>query len=182
MRTYLILLFCLSPFLSISQDLPKDKNGEIEYAEIIQVDSASDKSLFSRAKIFCAKNFKSSTDVIKLEDAEPFTIVAKGLLNKIYTNPFNKTFGGNVKFTLTIQAKEGRYKYSINDLYHSDPHYNADYSGGSLLLEKPACGTLFMTKKAWQKIKEDTDIQIKKMIQNLIIVMADHNTSDKDNW
>lgn len=183
MKIYLILIICLGSFLSaISQELPKDKNGEIEYSQIIQVDSASDQTLFSRAKLFCAQYFNSSTDVIKLEDSKTFTIVAKGLLNRNYTNPFNKSFGGNVKFTLTIQAKSGKYRYSINDLYHSDPHPNGDYSGGSLLLEKPACGTLFMTKKAWQKIKLDSDTQIKKIIQNLIIAMGDHNASDKENW
>jgi hypothetical protein len=173
---FILMVFSLPSFGQQTQTPTPDSL----YTDIVQVDSLSQNQLFSRAKLFVATRFNSAPDVTKLSDEAAHTIVVKGRLNRFYVNPFNKSLGGAVNFTLKIATKEGKYKYEITDLYHSDVHHNGDYSGGSLSNEKPACGGLFMTKRNWHKIKEDADNQLQQLIQELYASMK--APANQDNW
>lgn len=187
---YLISFFLVGlPFMSLySQgfkgtiDLPRNDKGLIEYSSVIQMDTCSAEILYSRAKLFIANYFNSAPDVTKLEDASSHTLVVKALFPRIYTNPFNKAHGGNVKFQFTIQCKNGRYKYAINNLVHSDINANGNFSGGDLENEKPLCGTFFMTRKIWYKIKAESDQYANQMISNLKTTMAGSENFTSDNW
>jgi hypothetical protein len=160
--------------------MPHNDRGEIEYTEVVSVDSVSKDALYSRAKTFVASAFNSSTDVTKLDDPATSTLITKGFLPRIYLNPFNRTQGGHVQFTFTIQAKDGRYRYSVKDLQHIETGTGLVVSGGPLESEKPAKG---MSKKSWRHIKKESHSQITGFIDELKKTMAANSpASDKDNW
>ena len=183
MKNYLILsALCLFTHLSIAQT-SNDAENSSTYIEVVNVDSVSAETLYSRAKMFVANEFNSATDVTKLDAPTTMTLIIKARLPRNYTNPFNHAFGGAVRFRFVIQCKDGRYKYVLDELVHEDKQPAGDYSGGSLANEKPACGGLFMTKKGWAKIKADTVSHLKKFVSDLEVAMrTDDAFNDNNRW
>ncbi|SKD10116.1 protein of unknown function [Chitinophaga ginsengisegetis] len=184
---YLIFVLLAAASLSVkAQEItfPKNDAGNIEYTNVIAVDSASEQQLYSRARLFVANAFKSATDVTQLEDPTTFTVVTKGNLPRFYSNPFNKTQGGFVAFKFTVQCREGRYKYSVTDLIHKQSANSTIHdSGGLLTNEVPDCGRLNLPLKSWKRLKVQTDQNINLFINELKQTMAGKKAfSGNDNW
>lgn len=160
MRKILIACFLLSTTLCFSQ-MPVNADGKIEYTEVVQADSISAQTLYSKAKLYVAKAFANGKEATQLNDDAAFTTVVNGA-TKISAG-MGASRDGFVSFKLTIQCKDGRFRYSFTDLVHE----GAQYSGGALENEKPACGTFFMNKQLWGKLKEQTDTNMKMAIASL---------------
>ena len=121
---YCILLGITTLFLTSSAfgqketpNLPIDSlTAKIVYSEVIHVDSLVMKQeLFSKAREWFAKAYKSSTNVIQMEDKESGKIVGKALMQVYYKNRQD----GYINYTISIQVKNGRYKYEVTDFYHT---------------------------------------------------------------
>ncbi|GAB6121023.1 DUF4468 domain-containing protein [Dysgonomonas termitidis] len=107
MRKVLLILLLFATIASKSQNIDCQKivpfkDGRVFYEGVVIVDNASSATLYSNAKLWLGKTFVISKDVVQSEVVNS-VIVAKGIIDKIYT------------FTLTIQFKDGRYKYEISD-------------------------------------------------------------------
>jgi len=92
------------------------EEGKITYKEVVEVPNATSQELFFRAKIMLANRYVSSPDVTKMEDKENGIIVIKAFFEKGHndyvTNP-------KMWYTLTIEAREGRYRYTITDIKYT---------------------------------------------------------------
>lgn len=77
------------------------KNGRVFYEGVVTVDSVSSATLYNNTKLWLGKTFVSSKDVVQSEVVNSL-IVAKGMID-------------NTTFTLTLQFKDGKYKYEISD-------------------------------------------------------------------
>jgi hypothetical protein len=182
MKTLLIALLFV-PFISFAQDLPKNSEGNIEYTAVVNIDSADAQTLYSRAKLFIAQSFKSARNVTDLSDDAAKQIVVKGLIRPVIKwNVYGKSEFGNVFFTTTIQCKEGKYRYFINGFNHENHENKFDNSGGRLENEKPACGTFYMTKNVWQKVKDYTSNSMLTYIKNLQAYMEGKGITATDEW
>lgn len=103
--------------------LPIDNSThKVSYSEVVLVeDSAANKqNLFSRAREWFAKAYKSSTNVVQMEDKESGKIVGKAVM-KAYSYAGSEIFSdyGYFHYTISIYVKDGRYKYEITDIYHA---------------------------------------------------------------
>jgi hypothetical protein len=114
-----LLFFTLLTSLNcFAQDviLPKDSvTGKMTYTDVVKIDSSKANELYSKAKMWIAEAFKSAKDVMQLDDKDNSTLIAKGL-----TIWNGKALGstsqiGYVHFTIKIECKEGRYKYTFTD-------------------------------------------------------------------
>ncbi len=147
--------------------------------EVVNVDSISAQSLYSRTKLFIAENFKSAKTVIQLDDAENKTLVVKGGVMPYIRNAFaGRTYGISM-FTLKIQCKDNKFKYTLSDIYHEKVSHD-EYSGGSFENDKPACGTAFLNNKAWHKIKDNSIEQIKNLIVLMKVQISSGNIQKDD--
>jgi hypothetical protein len=101
-------------------NLPIDSATKaIDYNEVIQVDSVPKEELYSRALEWFAETYKASKSVIQMEDKENGKIVGKALM-KVYHRSLGTDYpSGHINYTLSIQFKDGRYRYSFHDFYHS---------------------------------------------------------------
>jgi hypothetical protein len=101
-------------------NLPIDSvSGKITYKEVVFVDSLTNKQeLFSRAREWFAKAYKSSKSVIQMEDKESGKIVGKALMS-IFFKYGGMQPGGNINYTISVYLKDGKYKYEITDFYHT---------------------------------------------------------------
>lgn len=165
----ILLLFSVSFNNTFSQVVfPLNDKGEIEYAEVVTVDSTSAEKLYSRAKMNIAEMFKSAQNVIQNDDAINKQILIKGNIRADYSwNPM-ATCRAHVDFTMTIFCKDNRYKYSIKPSEHIfEPSCKLTGGGGYLLNEKPSCGTFNMPKSYWEEIKSNADKDFKTFIETL---------------
>lgn len=125
----------LAPFFAKSQNKIKDPteedckavynslprvDGNIEFTEVIQLDSSFSKDLLYRnAKLFFTNEFKSAKDVLQYDDRAEGKVIGKGNLQQ---EDFQMTFlvmftqTRIVNFTLEIFCKDGKYKYRLYDI------------------------------------------------------------------
>ena len=106
------LIFAESAVERKERALPHDANtGKICYQEVVKVDSSITKeALYSAARSWFAITFKSAIDVLQMEDKDSGKLIGKGNTT-IYVAMNNH----RIHFTVTIQVKPARYKYSITD-------------------------------------------------------------------
>lgn len=133
------ILFTTSVLFAYSQDNPfadvfPMEDGKINYTEVVQEQEVSSTELYKRAKIWMVDAFKSSKDVIQNDDKDNAIIIGKGFFSGLGHN----VGVSNPKywFTIRIDCRDGRYKYSITDfIYDFDvtvlgrsSHFNEDFS------------------------------------------------------
>jgi hypothetical protein len=161
----IIVLTSLNTF-SQNKKFPIDsRTGKITYAEVVNVDSVSSKVLYLRAKEWFVHSFNSAQNVIQLDDKESGKIIGKGLFN-VRTVTLGDHDAGNVKFTIEIQVKDGRYKFIITDVWH-EAGATKIVTPGDLTLEKTGGGLFTMGMPNWTGIKDQTDKNILLMIESL---------------
>lgn len=147
---------------------PVNSNGEIEYTEVVKVDSTSAEVLYSRAKMTIAQSFKSAKNVIQNDDQVNKQILLKGNISADYSwNPL-AVCPAHIDFTMTVFCKDNKYKFSIKPSEHifGVGCKISGSGGGNLLNEKPDCGTFNMPKSYWNDIKSNANTEFLMFIES----------------
>lgn len=174
------MCLCFAPLLSFAQS--KNDTISFNYTGVEAVDSVPARILYSRAKLFAAENFKSAKDVIQMDDSEAGLLLMKGNIIPVIKGALIGNFeAGFVHFTMKVQVKDGKYKYTLSDFEHEN-FGNYRSNGGSLTNRKPACGTFYLTKNYWHQIKEQTDMHAQALIDALKSRMVSQEISKKDDF
>jgi hypothetical protein len=140
-----------------------------EYSEIVTVDGVNKSTLFQRALHWFNETFKSSKAVIQNQDKDAGTIFGNGTL-LLFNNEW-------VDFSVSITVKDGKFLYEFKGLSHhgyvtSLSGISEQRTGGPLTEEKPGCGTFRMTKRYWNRIKENADQRMQGITADLKKSMA----------
>lgn len=180
MRPLLLAIF-LIPFFANAQTvtnvLPLDSaTQKYTYTEVVKVDSASADALYSRAKVALAKLFVSGKDVSQVNDDNAKQVVGKGFTECITSDGMMKRNFGKIWFVLTIQCKDGRYKYTITDFEQESTAW--PYTLGALEQEK----VKLITKNTWNRIRSYTADQMTTLIADLKKIMSNAANSNSSNW
>jgi len=178
-------VFSVSNLFSQNVVLPVDSvTGEISFKDIIKVDSVSSSELYIRARQWVATTFVSAKDVIQMDDKQSGTIIVKAMTD-VRTTFMVKSPCGVVTYTLTINVKDGKYKYLFSNLWHSTDYNVAPRSTiitpGDLKKEKPGGGMMSMGMKNWNGIKQQAKDSIELLIVSLKQSMNKQPTKT-DNW
>lgn len=83
-------------------------DGDYHFTEVVGVDGVSSNDLFTNAITWVSKQFSNPKSVIQLQDKDAGLLVIKGVSSH---NSISMT-----TFKLTIQVKDGRYKYDLTDI------------------------------------------------------------------
>lgn len=193
MKTSLLALFMLiflAPYAQNSTpNLPIDgESRRIVYTEVVQVDTSTTKNeLYSRALEWFAKSYKSSKNVIQLEDKEGGKIVGKALM-QVYHKALGKDYeSGHINYTISIYLKDGRYKYDIINFHHTGQLVR---NGGSIP-SHGACEDMINTsrrqmgisyQKTYNYYLQQLDANMQVLIESLKKGMAITATPTDDNW
>jgi len=111
MKSLLILLSTISPALCACQNLT--------YTEVVSADSSSKDLLYSNAKEWFVHAFNSANNVIQYDSKDEGKLIGKGNFTfhgKAFTSGTSST--GPVTFTITIEVKDNKYKYTLTDFDH----------------------------------------------------------------
>jgi hypothetical protein len=175
------LLFLVLFGLSLTTSLFAQETFEFKKVDSISLTKAQ---IFERCERWIGINFKSAQNVIQVKDKEAGTIISKGNFSVEHNNAFQSNVY-RVEFTMTIDIKDGKYRIIINDLSNISASCNGkfnNYYGGNLLNEKPACGTMFMPKKYWAHVKEQSKKECEGIIKSISESISNTNIKSKDDF
>ncbi len=191
--TKLTFLFLFFSFEVLSQDkkidFPIDKTTKrITYTEVIVVDSSLSKNeLYSNAREWFAKTYNSSLSVIQMDDKELGKIVGKASIPVHFTSLGMMIEGGFIHYTISLQLKDGRYKYEITDFNHVGTYVNGkkEPDGGRcediISEEKTFWGNSY--RRTYEKYLFQMNENILSLILNLKENMNKSNGNlNKDDW
>lgn len=141
-------------------------------SEVVFVDSSTAQQLFGRATIAYTVIFKSANDAVDGIDQGEKIIIAKGTFN---AKPM--LIGGYkyfFSFTMTTSCKDGRYKYSIDDL---DYNYQAGTETRLIQTNYSSEKCKGLTGKQWEKVKAVAKSTVESIVQEL-----KNQMSKTENW
>lgn len=110
--SFLLIAFTVSIKASIVDSI-QYRDGKVIIEEIITVPNATSAQMYGKAKIFFTKAFNSSKSVIQSEDVENHQIIGKGKIVKSEDQGYGGIY---LNFTIIIQTKDEKYKYTITDM------------------------------------------------------------------
>jgi hypothetical protein len=124
MRIAFIALFTLSFSLIFAQSkIPTNSDGKAEYVAVKEVPSTVPAELFARGLNWVKDYYKNPSTTIQSQKAGE-EIVLKSRLRLTETDKKgNVTPSGYMNYTMTIQFKDGKYRYVIGKIYMSASSY-----------------------------------------------------------
>lgn len=89
---------------------------------------------------------------------------------------------GTFTMHLSIDAKEGKYRYTISKITHNAK--NADYSGGDVYSEVPKCGSMKLPNEMWKHMRSEALKDSGILAADLKAAMKKPSSEpqDKDEW
>lgn len=94
-------------------------------------------------------------------------------------NPENDV-DGKIVMDVIIEAKEGKYRYTIKNLKHVANKQGL--SGGDIYLEVPACGSMSLGDRTWKKIKAEAFANAQIIVDDIKATMKQEVSSGKEEW
>ncbi len=159
-RLFCILLLVISS-LAYAQPLPLDEQGKVSFYEVVKADSLKADLLYSNAKNWLqGRGYTlTETDSVggRLVATNGFPVYDKGYVTK--------KMHGKVGYQLSIEVKEGKYRYQFTDFvfayYKEDRTYRLAPTGKTKALEEA-------TASGWQHLWENHRKNTLLTVENLI--------------
>lgn len=164
------LMLCFVSIVMFSQEITETAIVFPEYQGVVTSNiPASD--LYNKAKLWIAENFQSSNNVVDFDSPETSTIIVKGITR------YNagKISEMRILFTLKIEGKENRFRYTltITDITAPSPGPSGYQSGYHLYAKNPQ-------GKNVTKFSEDFRKTIQSWMNNILNTSV--NTATDDEW
>ncbi|HWY33808.1 MAG TPA: hypothetical protein VNX68_04130, partial [Nitrosopumilaceae archaeon] len=94
-------------------------------------------------------------------------------------NPVNDV-EGEISMDVTIECKEGKYRFTINNMKHKA---KSDATGGDVFNETPECGTMKISSQTWKQIRSAALVDGNYVAEDLKAKMSvPLDNKSKDDW
>ena len=145
------------------------------YSEVVVIDSAiTKKELFSSFMDWFSKYYVSAQNVIQYQDKEEGKIVGKGIFFVRAKRASSLIEDENINHTISIFAKDGKYKYTIESTFTSTNKEVVGYDIGNPVAPK------WYPQLIWNGIREQSYFEIQEIINSL--KMAALNSKNSTDW
>jgi len=159
---------------SIAQLTVDPETKKFQYQETVNLDSLDKNQIFERAVEFMTNHFK--TNKFDVNDKVNMKLSHEGNFPVSYKYDFKYTSNNTVTYQLTINVKDGKYRYTITDFKIYD--------------DKLGPKTAQPLEISYQKMKTETKKEfsnkftgeINKIVEDLKTNMAAQKTEDKEDW
>ena len=174
MKRLLFTVLLIVGFTSAQAQTP------VSYSEVVQVEGVSKEDLYQRAREWFTDTFRSSNDVIQLDDKENGQIVGKAIFT--YRQLFGEVLGIDclINFKISVFCKEGRYKYDLTDFSHSCKWIELGTNGKWTFLDFKPISLGIITNEPPQYIGYTKNIEIAKentqKVYNCAVEQIDEHT------
>lgn len=199
-KLFCALTFVLSSTLAFSQE-PKKEEKKIQEVVTLELVSAPPKILADGTTeedtagpkpINTAEVLKRAVNFVKIESTKyvkgsgvttgsKAECVATFKYKPKELNP-QADVEGTITMHLSIEAKEGKYRYTISKMNHVAK--NGEYSGGDINSEVPKCGSMKVSPELWKRIRGEAAKNGTLLASELKVAMklASDAKNDKDEW
>lgn len=180
---FLVFISVVFTQTGFSQAMPIDKEtGLITYTEVVKSDGATAKALYKAAKLWDINVYCRDKTFMQVSDDEDMTLVLKPAV-PIYSDADGISVQGYVRYTLKIECRDGRYKYTFTDFRHEKLPATNECDGGALEKQDYECSTLILNKKKfWSDIKGQTNGAVLDLIDNMKKSIAREIQKKKGDW
>lgn len=159
-------------------DFPINNEGMVEYSGVERTDSVSATVLHQRAKFCMVELFNSFKDVVQNNDEAAALLMIKGYM-VTSTSFLLAQYKVRIEFTLTMEFKSGRYRYSVKFWKFEISYDRITYYDFLFSNEAEPADTRYITRKMWRDIKTGTFTESQRFIQSMKKCM---NTPKSDDW
>jgi hypothetical protein len=185
------LLLMLTVFLNGEFFYAQISDTAMTFTKVVFVDSTlKSPELYERAREWFALTYRSSKEVLQVEDKDNFKLIGKGAFKYIsdiyYGSEGTK---GWVYYTITVQVKDGKYKYELSNFIHEGNVVNpAGYFSFGLITSAQECpspisySTQNWRNKVWNDIKMNVNRDAYLTINSLTGSMNKPATKKSDDW
>lgn len=196
------LFFCLV-FIPVTSAISEEKapsqtsqpveSKTMEYVEVVTADGLTKDQLYSAALAWFGETFRSAKNVIEVQDREAGRIIAKPLFQYEPTIFMaSARIRGVVRYSVTVEVKDGRYRYTIDGFVHEGSRGERGWSPLSfgLLTTEKECPVSFGwgdgpsssgKQETWEHLKSCAKNESDKLIASLKSRMA-RSATKTDNW
>lgn len=195
-RTLFTLLPLLSCFSAIGQGVPYDSTrSKHVYTDIINLHNLDKSTIFSLANQWFAKAYRSSSDVIQLNDKEAGKIIGKGSMSIMVEHRYNnmKTpVHMQANYTISVDVKNEKLRYTITDFYMKSQNVETPLEEYSIskdeikkVLSSIISGASQLDKRSQEQLEFDLDLhkQVDSHIRNIIASLTETiSTNSNNDW
>lgn len=157
---FLILVLAVSA----KAQMPVDpETGRFLYQEVVEVPGAKD-DLYVKAQTWFVNTFRDAKEVIQLQDKDAGRVMGKGLFRLTLV-----MLTRSIHFTITIDVKDDRYRYTITDFiieWHNTGNDVHNFEEVTL---------------SRRQLYNKTDAMIQELIANLKTTMS-QSSPTQDDW
>lgn len=173
----IIIIYSCAPKITVEkQEYP----SPFEFS-IVDTVHADKNTIYVRAHEWLAKTFVSAEAVIDMQDKEAGKLIGKSSIPVTYTTVTalsgRVTASQEVRYIISIDVKEGKYRCIISNFSHRGDEYTNSY--GDLQAEKfeavnPATGGKF-EDRSYYAVKNQVMMFSKLLLKDLRIKMHEQN-------
>ena len=153
----LVAALLLAVFAAQGQALPLDERGKASFYEVVTADSLRAGLLYTHAKFW----LRQRGYVVAVTDSAAGQLVASNAFDLYDRSYITKKLHGKVRYQLTIEVKDGRYRVHCRDFifayYQEDRLSRFSPTGKTKPLEEP---TAAGWQKLWANHRHDTLLTI----------------------
>ncbi len=179
----LAVLFTLFGYILQQQaPFPVDERGKYTFQEVTEIHGMDQKALFENGKSFMKKLklLNSKTNYLSV-DNDNFTITNKGSFYVYQHGSVNRAIDGAVEYDLTLEIKDGRYRYTITNFIFNEYKRNRygkfePINGKYVPLETEVSN---LNKKGWENHRQVVYDKSQELIQNLYSNMIFSDEPDR---
>jgi hypothetical protein len=168
MKTLCCMLFLAIAGLTHAQVLPLDERGKVCFYDVVKLDSSKAELLYTNAKNWLQSRGYSLTEGDslggKLVTTNAFPVYDKGYVTK--------KMHGKVNYQLTIEVKNGKYRYQFTDFvfayYKEDRTYRLAPTGKTKPLEDTKASGW---QHLWEKHRQNTALTMDSLVEQMKTAM-----------
>lgn len=168
-KIFFTCLFICSSFYCFSQ-IEVKKEEFPDYQGVVTVEGKAMDDIYSNIKAWIAMNFKSANDVIQLDDKDNGKLIVKGNV-VVYFTALKKKYPARVNFTLSVDVRENRFRYTYLVTDVKDESGQGSPSIMKAINEKPKRPNII-------EIKEEIAASFSKMIEDIYNSINDDSSED----
>lgn len=159
--------------------IPEPKKNFYQLTEIVKVDSVPGSELLKRAIEWVKQE---NTRYVKINGITTSTKAECTAVFKVKPKELNPhpDWTGTVTMHVSIECKDGKYRYLINKVIHTST--NGKASGGDVTNAVPDCGSMTMSDIVWKKLKGDATKYANGIMYEIKDAMNKPSSTKKDDW
>lgn len=178
MKRILLLFLIIVSLTAVAQ------TESLSYSKVYQRPGFTKAQIYDAIREWVAVNFVNGKAVTQMENQETATVILK-CSHLVSKGGFYKGFSGEVSYTIKLQAKDGRFRVEMSNMYHkNDVEYSSEYNLG-LLTTAPKYqdgGGMGgnMRNHMWKEIKNDMYSDFIDLSSMLYSVKPSNETTEED--